>query len=142
LDMRALPVDLLTISAHKFHGPKGVGALYVRRGMTFPPFIIGGHQERNRRAGTENVAGIIGMGKAAEIALAHLADDSERIGKLRDRFEESLLRSCPETRVNGKQQSRLPNTSNCGPWGWRPSGFRGRFASAWAGSIRKKRSML
>ncbi|MBI1995145.1 MAG: cysteine desulfurase NifS [Deltaproteobacteria bacterium] len=112
LDMRALPVDLLTISAHKFHGPKGVGALYVRRGMTFPPFIIGGHQERNRRAGTENVAGIVGTGKAAEIALAHLADDSERIGKLRDRFEESLLRSCPETRVNGKQQSRLPNTSN------------------------------
>jgi len=112
LDMRALPVDLLTISAHKFHGPKGVGALYVRRGITFPPFIIGGHQERNRRAGTENVAGIVGMGKAAEIALAHLADDSERIGKLRDCFEESLLRSCPESRVNGRQQNRLPNTSN------------------------------
>src|SRR3989304_2441618 len=112
LDMRALPVDLLTISAHKFHGPKGVGALYVRRGITFPPFIIGGHQERNRRAGTENVAGIVGMGKAAEIALAHLADDSERIGKLRDRFEESLLRSCPESQVNGQQQNRLPNTSN------------------------------
>jgi cysteine desulfurase len=112
LDMRALPVDLLTISAHKFHGPKGVGALYVRRGITFPPFIVGGHQERNRRAGTENVAGITGMGKAAEIALARLAEDSERIGKLRDRFEESLLRSCPECRVNGQRQSRLPNTSN------------------------------
>jgi len=112
LDMRALPVDLLTVSAHKFYGPKGVGALYVRRGITFPPFIIGGHQERNRRAGTENVAGIIGMGRAAEIASACLADDSERIGKLRDRFEESLLRSCPESRVNGHRQSRLPNTSN------------------------------
>jgi len=112
LDTRHLPVDLLTISAHKFHGPKGVGALYIRRGITFPPFIIGGHQERNRRAGTENVAGIVGMGKAAEIALARLADDSERIGKLRDRFEESLLRSCPECRVNGRRQSRLPNTSN------------------------------
>jgi cysteine desulfurase len=112
LDMRALPVDLLTISAHKFHGSKGVGALYVRRGITFPPFIIGGHQERNRRAGTENVAGIAGMGKAAEIALARLAEDSERIGKLRDRFEESLLRSCPECRMNGRRQSRLPNTSN------------------------------
>lgn len=112
LDMRALPVDLLTVSAHKFHGPKGVGALYVRRGITFPPFIIGGHQERNRRAGTESVAGIIGMGRAAEIASAVLADDSERIGKLRDRFEESLLRSCPESRVNGHRQSRLPNTSN------------------------------
>jgi len=112
LDMRALPVDLLTISAHKFHGPKGVGALYIRRGITFPPFIIGGHQERNRRAGTENVAGIVGMGKAAEIALARLAEDSERIGKLRDRFEESLLRSYPESRVNGQRQNRLPNTSN------------------------------
>ncbi len=112
LDMRALPVDLLTISAHKFHGPKGVGALYVRRGITFPPFIIGGHQERNRRAGTENVAGIVGMGKAAEIALARLTNDAERVGKLRDRFEESLLRSCPECRVNGQRQSRLPNTSN------------------------------
>ena len=112
LDMRGLPVDLLTISAHKFHGPKGVGALYVRRGIPFPPFIIGGHQERNRRAGTENVAGIVGMGKAAGIALGRLADDSERIGKLRDRFEESLLRSCPECRVNGQRQRRLPNTSN------------------------------
>jgi len=108
LDMRALPVDLLTISAHKFHGPKGVGALYIRRGITFPPFIIGGH----RGAGTENVAGIVGMGKAAEIALARLAEDSERIGKLRDRFEESLLRSYPESRVNGQRQNRLPNTSN------------------------------
>jgi len=112
LDMRGLPVDLLTISAHKFHGPKGVGALYVRRGIPFPPFIIGGHQERNRRAGTENVAGIVGMGKAAGIALGRIADDSERIGKLRDRFEESLLRSCPECRVNGQRQRRLPNTSN------------------------------
>jgi len=112
LDMRALPVDLLTISAHKFHGPKGVGALYVRRGITFPPFIIGGHQERNRRAGTENVAGIVGMGQAAEIALARLAEDSKRVGKLRNRLEESLLLSCPDCRVNGQQRNRLPNTSN------------------------------
>jgi cysteine desulfurase len=112
LDVKNLPVDLLTISAHKFHGPKGAGALYVRRGISFPPFIIGGHQERNRRAGTENVAGIVGMGKAAEIALARVAEDFERIGKLRDQFEESLLRSCPECRVNGHRQSRLPNTSN------------------------------
>ena len=112
LDMRALPVDLLTISAHKFHGPKGVGVLYVRRGITFPPFIIGGHQERNRRAGTENVAGIVGMGQAAEIALARLAEDSKRVGKLRNRLEESLLLSCPDCRVNGQQRNRLPNTSN------------------------------
>lgn len=114
LDVKSLPVDLLTISAHKFHGPKGAGALYVRRGITFPPFIIGGHQERNRRAGTENVAGIIGMGKAAEIALARLADDSERIGNLRDRLEEALLRDCPDCRVNGHRRNRLPNTLNVG----------------------------
>ena len=72
LDVKNSPVDLLTISGHKFHAPKGVGALYVRRGITFPPFIIGGHQERSRRAGTENVAGIVGMGKAAELAVEHL----------------------------------------------------------------------
>jgi cysteine desulfurase len=75
LKVSELPVDLLTISGHKFHAPKGVGALYVRRGITFPPFMIGGHQERNRRAGTENVASIIGMGKAAEIALPRVAAD-------------------------------------------------------------------
>ena len=76
INVSALPVDLLTISGHKFHAPKGVGALYVRRGITFPPFLIGGHQERNRRAGTENVAGIIGMGIAAEIALGRIPTDS------------------------------------------------------------------
>lgn len=106
------PVDLLTISGHKFHAPKGVGALYVRRGIPFPPFMIGGHQERNRRAGTENVAGIIGIGKAAQLALKHLAEDSERVRTLRDQMEESLLQSCPDCRVNGQRQNRLPNTSN------------------------------
>jgi len=75
-DVKNSPVDLMTLSAHKFHGPKGVGALYVRRGMTFPPFIIGGHQERSRRAGTENVAGIVGMGKAAELAFKGQKEDS------------------------------------------------------------------
>jgi cysteine desulfurase len=110
--VKDLPIDLLTISAHKFHAPKGVGALYVRRGITFPPFIIGGHQERNRRAGTENVAAIVGMGKAAEIALKRLAEDSARIGKLRDLLETLLLESCPGSRVNGRDQNRVPNTSN------------------------------
>jgi len=112
IDVSVLPVDLLTISGHKFHAPKGVGALYVRRGITFPPFLIGGHQERNRRAGTENVAGIIGMGLAAEIALGRLTKDSDHIIKLRDRLEALLLASCPEIRVNGRNQERLPNTSN------------------------------
>jgi cysteine desulfurase len=104
-------IDLATISAHKFHGPKGVGALYVRRGIAFPAYLIGGHQERGRRAGTENVAGIVGMGKAAEVALEGLAADAERIARLRDRLEESLLASCPESRVNGAEP-RLPNTAN------------------------------
>jgi cysteine desulfurase len=112
LKVKDLPVDLLTISGHKFHAPKGVGALYVRRGIPFPPFMIGGHQERNRRAGTENVAAIIGMGKAAEIALDRLAEDGTRVKKLRDQLETLLLDSCPDSRVNGQRQNRLPNTLN------------------------------
>ncbi|HWH78001.1 MAG TPA: cysteine desulfurase NifS [Candidatus Binatus sp.] len=112
LNVNELPIDLLTISGHKFHAPKGVGALYVRRGITFPPFMIGGHQERNRRAGTENVASIIGMGKAAEIALRRLPADSTAIKDLRDQLEKLLLESCPDSRVNGATRDRLPNTLN------------------------------
>jgi cysteine desulfurase len=112
INVKNLPIDLLSISAHKFYAPKGVGALYVRRGITFSPYMVGGHQERNRRAGTENVAGIVGMGKAAEIALSRFAGDSVRIAHLRDLLEESLLKSCPGSRVNGSGQNRLPNTSN------------------------------
>jgi cysteine desulfurase len=112
LQVKDLPVDLLTISGHKFHAPKGVGALYVRRGIPFPPFMIGGHQERNRRAGTENVAAIIGMGRAAEIALGRLGEDAVRLKKLRDQLETLLLNTCPDSRVNGQRQNRLPNTSN------------------------------
>jgi cysteine desulfurase len=106
------PVDLLTISGHKFHGPKGIGALYVRRGVPFPPFIIGGHQEKNRRAGTENVAGIVGMGEAAGRMQRNLAQEAEGIRKLRDQLEQGLLQSCPDCRVNGRGSDRLPNTSN------------------------------
>ncbi len=112
LNMKKSPVDLLTISGHKFHGPKGVGALYVRRGITFRPFIVGGHQERNRRGGTENVAGIMGMGKAAELALRLLGEEGRRVRELRDRLEQSLLDSCPDCRVNGHRKERLPNTLN------------------------------
>ena len=111
LRVKELPIDLLTISAHKFHAPKGIGALYVRRGLTFSPFMIGGHQERNRRAGTENVASIIGMGKAAEIALERIGDEV-RVKELRDQLEALLLESCPGSRVNGAAQPRLPNTAN------------------------------
>lgn len=112
LKVKDSPVDLLTISGHKFHAPKGIGALYVRRGVVFPPFIIGGHQEKNRRAGTENVAGVVGMGAAAEAARKALAEDSGRIGALRDRLEEALLQSCPDCQVNGRGSERLPNTCN------------------------------
>ena len=112
LNVKDLPIDLLTISGHKFYAPKGIGALYVRRSITFPPFMIGGHQERNRRAGTENVASIIGMGQAAEIALGRMTEDSIRIKELRDHLEALLIESCPGSRVNGQGQDRLPNTSN------------------------------
>ncbi|MDP6559546.1 MAG: cysteine desulfurase NifS [Candidatus Binatia bacterium] len=112
LNLKDSSVDLLTISGHKFHGPKGVGALYIRRGITFRPFIVGGHQERNRRSGTENVTGIIGMGKAAELALANLGKESKKVKALRDRLERLLLASCPGVRVNAHREKRLPNTSN------------------------------
>jgi cysteine desulfurase len=112
LDVKNSPIDLLTISAHKFHGPKGVGALFVRRGITFRPFIIGGHQERNRRAGTENVASIVGMGVAAELATKHLSQETVLLSGLRDRLESSLLVGCPGSRVNGQRDNRLANTLN------------------------------
>jgi cysteine desulfurase len=112
LKVKDLPVDLMTISGHKFHAPKGIGALYVKRGLTFPPFMIGGHQERNRRGGTEYVPGIIGMGKAAEVASSRIDTDAARIRGLRDQLESLLLRSCPGSRVNGDVQKRLPNTCN------------------------------
>jgi cysteine desulfurase len=112
LDVQKRPIDLLTISAHKFHGPKGIGALYVRRGLTFRPFLIGGHQERGRRGGTENVAGIVGMAKAAELALHGMDADESRVTQLRDRLEQSLLESCPDSRINGHREKRLPNTLN------------------------------
>ncbi len=102
---------MLTLSGHKLHAPKGIGALYVRKGTRFHPYIIGGHQEHGRRAGTENVASIIGFGKAAELARTNLADESTYLGRLRDRLEQGLLNSCPHARVNGDIASRLPNTS-------------------------------
>ena len=112
LDVKNSPIDLLTISAHKFHGPKGVGALYVRRGITLRPFIVGGHQERNRRAGTENVAGIVGMGEAAEFTAKDVAAEREHVGGLRDQLQSSLVSACPGARVNGAKSNRLPNTLN------------------------------
>lgn len=112
LDVKNSPIDLLTVSAHKFHGPKGVGALYVRRGITLRPFIVGGHQERNRRAGTENVAGIVGMGEAAALTARDVAAEREHLGGLRDQLQDSLVSACPGARVNGAGSNRLPNTLN------------------------------
>ena len=109
-------VDLLSISAHKFHGPKGVGVLAVRRGVAFYPFIRGGPQERDRRGGTENVAGIVGLGAAAARAAGRLADGGniQRIASLRDKLEAGILRSVPESFVNGDPMSRTCNTTNIG----------------------------
>jgi cysteine desulfurase len=112
LDVSRLGVDLLSISAHKFCGPKGVGALYVRPGTPLAPRFFGGHAERDRRPGTENVPGIVGIGKAAELACTLLAEDSARIGALRDRLESALLERIPGARVNGDRAHRVPNTSN------------------------------
>ncbi len=115
IDVSVLPVDLLTLSAHKIHGPKGVGALYVRRGLRFQPLLLGGHQERGRRAGTENVAGIIGFGQAAAEAVEALRDGTiERVRALRDRLEHGLLELIPDCCVNGADSARTPNTTNIG----------------------------
>jgi len=112
IDLKTLPVDMLTLSGHKIHAPKGVGALYVRKGTRFYPYIIGGHQERGRRAGTENVASIIGLGKACELAEKHLREETTYLKTLTDRLESALLKCCPDVRVNGDINNRLPNTAN------------------------------
>jgi cysteine desulfurase len=112
VDVNRLGVDLLSISAHKFCGPKGVGALYVRTGTSIVPRFRGGHAERDRRPGTENVPGIVGLGKAAELARVKLPEDSARIASLRDRLESELLDRVPDAFVNGDRVRRVPNTSN------------------------------
>ena len=112
LDMSASTVDLLSLSGHKLHAPKGVGALYVRRGTKLRPLIMGGHQERSRRAGTENVPGIVGLGAACDLAAANLERENTVVRALRDRLEEKLLAAVPDCRVNGERGNRLPNTTN------------------------------
>lgn len=105
-------IDMLSVSGHKFHSPKGIGALYVRRGVHFHPFVVGGHQERGRRAGTENVPYIVGMGVAAELALAHLNEENTRVKALRDDLQNRLIAAIPDVRINGDVEHRLPNTTN------------------------------
>lgn len=110
ISMKKLPVDYLVLSGHKLHAPKGVGAMFVRRGTMFRPYLIGGHQERGRRGGTENTPGIIALGKAAELAWVHQHEEVTRVKALRDRLEKGLLESIPESRLNGDPENRLPNT--------------------------------
>ena len=112
IDVKTLGVDLLSISAHKFYGPKGVGALWIRRGVRLQPPLTGGKQERSRRAGTENVAGIAGMGVAAREALAKMESEAGRLAALRDRLEDGILRSVTGTALNGVRSPRVPNTTN------------------------------
>ncbi|WP_341992418.1 cysteine desulfurase NifS [Azorhizobium sp. AG788] len=112
IDLKATQIDMLSLSGHKLHGPKGIGALYVRKGTPFAPLIRGGPQERRRRGGTENVPAIIGLGKAAELAAAQMADATTRVRDLRNRLEQGVLQQVGQCRVLGDAQNRLPNTSN------------------------------
>jgi len=112
INLKETDIDFLSISGHKLHGPKGIGVLYVRRGTPFMPFLVGGHQERGRRGGTENVASIIGLGRACELAAANMADENNRVKKMRDKLEQGLLSSIPHSMLNGHKIDRLPNTAN------------------------------
>lgn len=112
LNLSKSTIDLLTLSGHKLHAPKGVGALYIKKGITFAPFVIGGHQERNRRGGTENVPSIIGLGKACELAKKYMTAEHGQVKQLRDKLENEILKKAPDARVNGHKINRLPNTTN------------------------------
>lgn len=112
INMKNNVIDMLSISGHKLHAPKGIGILYIRRGTKFSPFLIGGHQEKGRRGGTENTAGIIGLGKACELAAKNMEKENSHVKRLRDKLETELLKKIPQSRVNGDIQDRLPNTTN------------------------------
>jgi cysteine desulfurase len=112
LNLSKSNIDLLSLSGHKLHAPKGIGALYVRKGTRIAPFMLGGHQEAGRRAGTENVPGMVGLGKACELAAKNIEQENNRVKGLRDKLENAMLKSCPDCRVNGDTKSRLPNTTN------------------------------
>ena len=112
ISMKGNPIAMLSFSGHKLHAPKGIGVLYVRRGTRFSPFMIGGHQEKGRRGGTENTPYIVGLGKACELAQANMNEENSRVGQLRDRLERELLKRISNTKVNGGKANRLPNTTN------------------------------
>jgi len=112
INLSKSPIDLLSLSGHKLHAPKGIGILYVKRGTRLTPFMMGGHQEGGRRAGTENVPGIIGLGKACELSKQNFDKEIKHVRHLRDKLEKAILESCPDCMVNGDVENRLPNTSN------------------------------
>ncbi len=112
LNLSKSNIDLLSLSGHKLHAPKGVGVLYVRKGTRLSPFMLGGHQEAGRRAGTENVPGIVGLGKACELAAKNIEQENSRVKYLRDKLENAILEKCPDSRLNGDKENRLPNTTN------------------------------
>lgn len=112
IDVKAMGIDMLSMSGHKFHGPKGVGVLYERKGIRLPSYIIGGEQEKGRRAGTENVAGIVGLGEALEIAVKNMPETTERMLKLRDKLINGIESTIPEVKLNGHRTKRLPNNVN------------------------------
>jgi len=112
INLQESAIDMLSISGHKLHAPKGIGVLYVRKGSKFSPFLIGGHQERGRRGGTENTPGIIGLGKACELAAKNMERENTEVKRLRDKLERELLKKVPQSRVNGAAVQRLPNTTN------------------------------
>jgi len=112
IDVEEMNIDLLALSGHKLNAPKGIGALYIREGLTMDALIHGGHQERNRRSGTENVAGIVALGRACELGMSHMEEESARLRRLRDRLQEGLQERIPEVEINGDQQRRLPGTLN------------------------------
>lgn len=114
IDLKRAPITYLAVSGHKIHAPKGVGALYVRRGTPFSPWLIGGHQERGRRGGTENAASIVALGAASELALANMKKENTHVADLRDRLERGILERIPRSYVNGDTRHRLPNTTNIG----------------------------
>ena len=112
VDVKAMGIDMLSISGHKFHGPKGVGVLYERKGIRLPSYIIGGEQKKGRRAGTENVAGIVGLGEALELAVTNMSETSARMTRMRDRLIEGIEATIPEVKLNGHRTKRLPNNVN------------------------------
>lgn len=112
IKLSQIQIDLLSLSGHKLHAPKGIGALYIRKGTRIAPIILGGHQESGRRAGTENVPGIIGLGKACELAMRYISHENSYVRSLRDRLEEQILATCPGAILNGHKTNRLPNTTN------------------------------